>query len=102
MKKFLKDENANIQMIGTVVGIFVTLIIAVLVLYNVLGSIDYSTVDDNLADQLTNDGVNDEAYAENASVALMDQSNTFFTIAPIIGVVVVAVIILGYVSRIGA
>ena len=101
MKKFLENEEANIKMIGTVVAIFVTLIISVLVLYNIVGSIDYTTVDDNLAAQLTDDGVNNEAYAENASNALLSQSETFYTIAPIIGIVIVAVIILGYVTRIG-
>ena len=88
-------------MIGMVIGIFVTLIIGVLVLYNVVGSIDYSSVDTNIRNKLTADEPNNEAYTENASNDLLGQSETFFTIAPIIGIVVVAVIILGYVGSIG-
>ena len=101
MRKFLKNKEADVRMIGMVIGIFVTLIIGVLVLYNVVGSINYSGVDDNIQVMLTADGPNSEAYTENASNSLLGQSETFFTIAPIIGIVVVAVVILAYVGRIG-
>jgi len=91
LKPFLKDEEADVKMIGAVVGIFVTLIIAVLVFYNIAGSIDASTVDEDLTGTPT----------QNATDDTLDQAATFFQIAPIIGIVVVAVVILGYVGRIG-
>ena len=98
-RKFKEDENGNVKMIGMVVGILVTLMIAVLIFYNIAASIDADSVDEDLQDQLGNDA-NDVEYAANATGDTLDQSATFFTIAPIIAIVVVAVVILGYVSKI--
>ena len=84
-------EDGNVQMIGAVVGILITLIIAVLVFYNVAASIDTSTIDSGL----------DGTPSANATEDTLSQAGTFFSIAPIIGVVAVAVVILGYVNRIG-
>jgi len=91
LKPFLKDEEADVKMVGAVVGIFVTLMIAVLVFYNIAGSIDATTTDSSLTGTPTANATNDT----------LDQAATFFQIAPIIGIVIVAVVILGYVSRIG-
>ena len=91
MKKIIKDDQADVRMIGMVVGILVTLIIAVLVFYNIAGGIDTTSIDDSLTG----------TPAANATADTLDQSATFFQIAPIIAIVVVAVVILGYVSRIG-
>ena len=92
MKKM--NNQANVQMIGAVIGILITLIIAILVFYNVAASIDTSTIDGNF-------GGTNETPAANATEATLSQAGTFFSIAPIIGVVAVAVVILGYVNRIG-
>ena len=86
----LKDDKGNVQMIGAVVGILVTLIIAVLVFYNVAGSIDTTSIDEDLTG----------TPALNATDDTLDQASTFFTIAPIIAIVIVAVIILKYVGDI--
>ena len=91
MRKFFENEEANVREIGMVVGLFVTIAIAILVFYNIAASIDTVSIDANLAG----------TPAVNATNATLSQSATFFTIAPIIGIVVVAVIILGYVSSIG-
>jgi len=93
MRQLIKDEQADVKMIGMVVGILVTLIIAVLVFYNIAGSIDTTTVDANFG------GVNTTPSA-NATDDTLDQTATFFSIAPIIAIVIVAVVILGYVSKI--
>ena len=89
MKKL--NNQANVQMIGAVVGILITLIIAVLVFYNVASSIDTTTIDASF----------DGTPSANATNDTLSQAGTFFSIAPIIGVVAVAVVILGYVNRIG-
>jgi len=89
--KFLRNDNADVKMIGVVIGILVTLIVAVLVFYNIAGSIDTEDIDAKLTG----------TPAENATDATLDQAGTFFSIAPIIAIVIVAVVILGYVSRIG-
>jgi len=94
IKQLLRDNNGNVQMIGGVVAILVTLIVAVLVFYNIAGSIDTEDIDKNF-------GGENETPAENATEATMDQAGTFFSIAPIIAIVAVAVVILGYVTRIG-
>ena len=90
MLRTLEDDKGNVQMIGAVVGILVTLIIAVLVFYNVAGSIDTTTIDADLTG----------TPAQNATDDTLSQAATFFTIAPIIAIVIVAVIILKYVGDI--
>ena len=91
MKSFIDNEEADVKMIGAVVGILITLIIAVLVFYNIASGIDTTTIDSDLTG----------TPAANATTDTLDQAATFFQIAPIIAIVVVAVVILGYVSRIG-
>jgi len=86
-----KNNEADVKMVGAVVGILVTLIIAVLVFYNIAGSIDTTTIDADLTG----------TPSANATDATLDQAATFFSVAPIIAIVIVAVVILGYVSRIG-
>jgi len=94
LQSLLKNDEADVKMIGAVVGILITLIIAVLVFYNIAGSIDTTTIDSNFGGVKT-------FPAANATEDTLDQSATFFQIAPIIAIVVVAVVILGYVNRIG-
>jgi len=94
LQSLLKNDEADVKMIGAVVGILITLIIAVLVFYNIAGSIDTTTIDANF-------GGTTNTPAANATEDTLDQSATFFQIAPIIAIVVVAVVILGYVNRIG-
>ena len=94
MRSLLHDKHADIKMVGAVVGILVTLIVAVLVFYNIAGSIDTTTIDASI-------GGTNTTPAANATDETLSQASTFFSIAPIIAIVVVAVVILGYVSRIG-
>ena len=94
MKGLLTDDEADVKMVGMVIGILITLIIAVLVFYNIAGSIDTSTIDAGF-------GGTNTTPAANATDATLDQAATFFSVAPIIAIVVVAVVILGYVGRIG-
>jgi len=90
--KFLKaDDRADVRMIGAVVGILITIIIAALVFYTIAGNIDTTSIDAELTG----------TPSANATDDVLEMSGTFFSIAPIIAIVVVAVVILGYVSRIG-
>jgi len=97
MRSLYDDTHADTRMIGGVIGILVTLIIAVLVFYNITASIDMTTLDDDF--NLTGAGAS-ETPVSNASNAVLDQAATFFTIAPIIAIVVVAVVVLKYVGSI--
>ena len=90
MKSLVNDDSADAKMIGAVVGILVTLVIAVLIFYNIAGSIDASSIDADLTG----------TPAQNATDDTLSSSATFFQIAPIIAIVIVAVVILGYVSKI--
>jgi len=104
MKTLLRNKNGNVQMIGVAVATLVAIFIAVLVVYNIAGSIETSDVDADLRTDLADlvgDVETNMRYAGNATVDTLDQSATFFTIAPLIVVVMVAVIILGYVITIG-
>jgi len=116
MKKFISNEEADAKMVGMVVGLLVTIIISVLIFYNIAGSMDYTSANENIAENVYGygDGVgtdlngtssdweqfNATTPASNGSDDTLDQAATFFQIAPIIAIVIVAVVILGYVSRI--
>lgn len=93
-KQFLQNKDADIRMIGAVIGIMVTLLIGILVFYNVTTSLDHTTIDAEF-------GPTSATPAWNASNATLDHAATFFQVAPIIGIVIVAVVVLGYVGRIG-
>jgi len=90
IKSFREKDKAEFQMIGGIVAILVTLIIAVVVFYNIAGSIDTTDIDSGF----------DGTPAANATGSVMDQAATVFTIAPIIAIVIVAVVILRYVGQI--
>ena len=90
MKIFGKD-TAQMNMVGAAVGLFITLIIAVLIYYNISASIDTTTIDSKLTG----------TPAANATAATNNQAATFFTVAPIVGIVIVAVVVISYVQRIG-
>jgi hypothetical protein len=78
-------------MVGAAVGLLITLIIVVLIYYNIAASIDTTGVDAKLPG----------TPAGNATTQINTQASTFFTIAPIIAIVIVAVVVIGYVQRIG-
>ena len=97
-ERFRKNENADVKMVGAVIGILITIIIGALVFYSIAGSMTPGTTDTTLNANL---GTGDHAYAANATGNTLEQAETFFTIAPIIAIVIVAVVILQYVGRIG-
>jgi len=108
MRSLFKNKHGNVQMVGVAVATLVAIIIAIMVVYNIAASIDTTGVDtsiqDNIQDAIgdgTGGGKSSVNYSGNATIDTLDQSATFFTIAPLIVVVMVAVIILGYVVSIG-
>jgi hypothetical protein len=92
MYKRKLDENANIDMITMAIIAAVMFAISVPIIFNVVGSLDVSTIDTNLA--LTVRGQNTTEYgtpAANATGNLLTQVNSFFSIGPIYLVVVASV-----------
>jgi hypothetical protein len=84
-------------MVGTAVGLLITLIICVIIFYNIAGSTYHTpnyTGETTTQSALWN-------QSNNATATTISQTNTFFTIAPIIAIVIVAVVVIGYVQRIG-
>jgi O-antigen/teichoic acid export membrane protein len=79
------------SMIGAAVGLFITLAIVVLIYYNVMASLDTTSIDAKLPG----------TPAANATGYINSQAATFFTIAPILGIVIVAVVVISYVKQIG-
>jgi len=116
MKEFSKNEHADVRMIGGVVALLVTLIVSVLVFYSIAGGVDYTTANEKIAENVYGYGngvgtdlngtssdweqFNATTPASNASDDTLDQAGTFYEIAPIIAIVIVAVVILGYVGKI--
>lgn len=110
MKPLLKDNHGNIGAVSAAVAILVSIFIAVLIVYSIAGGIDVGDADADIAENLQDvidrhSGAGGTYYnttfAGNATRDTLDQSSTFFTIAPLIVVVLVAVIILGYVVNLG-
>jgi len=112
MRKLCKNDSADVKMIGGVVAILITIIIAVMVFYTLSGSLDYDNIDHKLSENVYDwdsgddtrssdwDNYNKSSIASNSTSDILDQAGTFFTIAPIIAIVVVAVVILRYVGQI--
>ena len=91
IKRFWKNDAGQMNMLGAALGLFISLIVCVLIFYNITGSIDTTDIDAKL----------DGTPATNATTAVLDQAATFFTLAPILGVVIVAVVVISYVKQIG-
>ena len=107
MRKLLSNCKADVRLIGGVIGLFVTLLVAIMVMYSIAGSLAPTTLDSQYFGTKSSggDGLGNEQFnqspAENATSPILDQAEVFFTLAPILGIVIVAVIILLYVGRIG-
>jgi hypothetical protein len=73
MKQFLYGKDrAQMGMVGAAVGLLITLIIVVLIYYNITASIDTTAIDAKLPG----------SPAANATAQINAQAATFFTIAP--------------------
>ncbi len=63
-----------------------------LIYYNIVASIDTTSIDAKLPG----------TPAANATAQINSQAQTFFAIAPIVGIVIVAVVVISYVQCIGS
>lgn len=98
--RLLKNENANVKMLGGVVALLIMLAVGILVAYTIVGSVwgDAATLDHT---SFQGNNSRNATPMQNATNDTLAQMTTFFSVAPIIAIVIVAVVILGYVSRIG-
>ena len=91
------NDKANIAIVGQAIGLLITLIVIVLVYYNI-STVGFHTM--NYAAESTYQSSIWNA-SNNASTSIQNQAATFFTIAPIIVLVMVAVAVIGYIKMIG-
>jgi hypothetical protein len=90
--------------IGAAVGLLITLAIVVLIYFNVAGSMNTNAIDDKLGatfNGTTGAYISGPRPAYNATGQINAQATTFFTIAPIISIVICAIVVISYVQRIG-
>jgi len=99
MKKLFRNNHGDMNMILAAIVMAITLAIGIIIIYNVAAVLDTSTLDNTLASNLghASTGANEFNDSTNATVDLLSNIATFFTIAPIALIVVAAVGILGYV-----
>jgi len=96
MRKLRHNNHADLNMILTAIIVAITLAISVLVVLNVLGAISPGDIDSDVATAAGRNTTLDTA-ATNATESLQTNIETFYTVAPIVLIVIAAVGILGYV-----
>ena len=87
MRKLLKNQHADMNMILAAVVMAIALAIGIIIVFNVIAAVDTSTIDAGLTG----------TPAANATNDLLTNTETFYTVAPIAMIVVAAVGILSYV-----
>ena len=87
LRKLLKEKNADMNLILTAIVMAIVFGVGILIVFNVIASIDTSEIDDGFSG----------TPAMNSSVDLLTNVETFYTVGPIALIVVAAVGILSYV-----
>jgi len=87
LRPILKNHEADMNAILTGIVIAITLAISVVIVWNVLATVDTDTIDAEFAG----------TPAANATENLNTNLETFYTVMPIVLIVIAAVAILGYV-----
>jgi len=96
MRKLLNNKHGDLSMIFTAVIAAIMFAISLIVVFNILGAVDGSSIDARFnTTQDRNDSV--ETPAQNATTDLQTNIETFYTVGPIVLIVIAAVGILGYV-----
>ena len=101
MRKLLKNQHGDLNMILSSIVVAITLAISIIVVLNVLGAIDAGDTDGRVAEAMGwtsgTDQYNATLPMTNATTDLQTNIETFYTVAPIVLIVMAAVGILGYV-----
>jgi len=96
-----RGKLASVAMVASAVGFLITLVMSTIIYYN-LANYNVNTIDAKFGMTVNATGViNGSRPAANATARINGQAGTFFTIAPIVAIVIVAVVVIGYVQRIG-
>ena len=87
LRKFLPNKKADVGLIMTAIVMAIVFGISILIVYNVIASIDASTIDSEFSG----------TPAQNSTTDLLSNVDVFYSIGPIALLVVAAVGILSYV-----
>lgn len=96
MRKLWKNNHANLDMILSAVVVMVMLAISIVIVWNVVGSVETSDLDTAVDGNFIDSGAA-STEVTNATTDLADNLETYYTVAPIVLIVMAAVGILGYV-----
>ncbi len=96
MRKLIPNTHADLNMILGAVVVMVMLAISIVIVWNVVGAIDTTDLDTAVDGNFIDSGAA-STEASNATTDLTDNLETFYTVAPIVLIVMAAVGILGYV-----
>jgi len=105
LRKLIHNDKAEADtaIVSKVIAVFITIFIAILLVYTIAGSMNAHDTDKDLWGPTWDNGtaqMYNRTPMQNATNNSIDQSATVFTIAPIIAIVMVAVVILRYVGMI--
>jgi len=94
MRKLISNNHGNVGTIIMAVTVAIVLTISIIIVYSVMGGLDTTTIDKNLATKM---GANTTTtkYAGNATGSLLTGLSTFFSLAPLYLVILAAVAIVG-------
>jgi len=87
MRKFLKNKEADMNMILSAIIMAIVFAVGIIIVFNVIAGVDSTSIDADLTG----------TPAANATDDLLDNVATFYTVGPIALIVVAAVGILSYI-----
>ena len=94
LRTIFYNEDGDMNMILAAIVMAIVFAIGIIITYNVLASVDVTTIDSNLQTALSDTAA---TPCDNATEDLLTNLNTFYTVGPIALIVVAAVGILSYV-----
>ena len=99
MRKLLHDNYgvSAVSLVGAAIAIFILLIIGITVFFNIAADLDPTTLDT----RLESTGATEGGSVQNATNSSVTMFSTFSEVAPVIGLVIIAVAILGVIKYLG-
>ena len=98
----LKNNNqGDIGGVGQAIAITIALIMSLLIIYSIAVSINAHTLDAKFAATPASGMPGTASLVGNSTNSTLSGLQTFYTISPLIIIVIAAVIILGYVTKFG-
>ena len=99
MRKLQSDNNgvSVVSLVGAAIAIFILLLIGITVFFNLAADLDPVSLDSTLE----SDGATEGGTVQNATNSSISMFSTFSEVAPVIGLVIIAVAVLGVIKLLG-